>query len=383
MWSRETDAGVIVRGAKYETAAAYANQAFTKPGLAHWGDAAQSEYAIGFICDLGAPGLRFICRPGLAARASAQDHPLSHRFDEVDAIVVFDDVLVPWENVLFYRHTRAAHFLRETLHRYSAFTFLQRSLKLADMLIGTALHNARQTGVEKLQAVQDRLAGLACYREGINAHLTAAIALAERSPAGLMMPNQSLLFTGRSLATGQLHHMMNTVRELCGGQVCLTPDHASFENEDTGPWLHKFYTLGPQWQADDRRRLLAYARDLLDSDHAGHRLSFQLFAQCPPYAQTAAGVPAFQLGCAAGLRGQVRRPVGPREGHAGAGPGRRCGGAMVSQSQRQRLKAAGVRPPDNAGALREGPLAARSAAWSTTRRITLAALPLSTSCTPC
>src|SRR5256885_9838751 len=81
------------------------------------------------------------------------------------------------------------------------------------MLIGTALHNARQTGVEKLQAVQDRLAGLACYREGINAHLTAAIALAERSPAGLMMPNQSLLFTGRSLATSQLHHMMNTVRE--------------------------------------------------------------------------------------------------------------------------------------------------------------------------
>ncbi|WP_253718769.1 hypothetical protein [Staphylococcus aureus] len=67
---------------------------------------------------------------------------MSHRFDEVDAIVVFDDVLVPWENVLFYRHTRAAHFLRETLHRYSAFTFLQRSLKLADMLIGTALHNA-------------------------------------------------------------------------------------------------------------------------------------------------------------------------------------------------------------------------------------------------
>ena len=56
----ETDAGIIVRGAKYETAAAYANQAFTKPGLAHWGDAAQSEYAIGFICDLGAPGLRFI-----------------------------------------------------------------------------------------------------------------------------------------------------------------------------------------------------------------------------------------------------------------------------------------------------------------------------------
>ena len=28
---KETDAGIVVRGAKYETAAAYANQAFTKP----------------------------------------------------------------------------------------------------------------------------------------------------------------------------------------------------------------------------------------------------------------------------------------------------------------------------------------------------------------
>ncbi len=42
---RETDAGIIVRGAKYETAAAYANQAFTKPTIANWGDAAYSDYA--------------------------------------------------------------------------------------------------------------------------------------------------------------------------------------------------------------------------------------------------------------------------------------------------------------------------------------------------
>src|ERR1700722_2188687 len=49
---KETDAGIIVRGAKYETAAAYANQAFTKPTIANWGNAALSDYAVGFICDL-------------------------------------------------------------------------------------------------------------------------------------------------------------------------------------------------------------------------------------------------------------------------------------------------------------------------------------------
>jgi 4-hydroxyphenylacetate 3-monooxygenase len=285
---KETDAGIVVRGAKYETAAAYANQAFTKPTIANWGDAAYSDYAVGFVCDLGSPNLKFICRTGFAGRAPAEDYPLSNRFDEVDTLVIFDDVLIPWENVLFYRHTKAAVFIRATLHRYSAFAFVQRNLKLADMLIGAALFNVRQTGLEKQQAVQEKLSRLAIYREGINAHLTASIALPERSPGGLMMPNQSLLYTGRVLACSQLHEMMHLARELCGGQICVTPDKAAFDDAETGPWLAKFYTVNENWVADDRRRLLAFARDLLNSDYAGHRLTFQLFAQSAPFAHLAA-----------------------------------------------------------------------------------------------
>ena len=59
--------------------------------------------------------------PALPAARPAADYPLANRFDEVDTLVVFDDVEIPWENVLFYRHTRAAAFIRATLHRYSAF----------------------------------------------------------------------------------------------------------------------------------------------------------------------------------------------------------------------------------------------------------------------
>lgn len=285
---KETDAGIVVRGAKYETAAAYANQAFTKPTIANWGNDAYSDYAVGFICDLGSENLRFICRTGFAGRAPIGDYPLANRFDEVDTLVIFDDVLIPWDNVLFYRHTKAAAFIRATLHRYSAFAFVQRNLKLADMMIGAALFNARQTGLDKQQAVQEKLSQLAVYREGINAHLTAAIALAERSPGGLLMPNQSLLYTGRVLACSQLHDMMHIARELCGGQICITPDQAAFEADETRPWLEKFYSVNADWLAEDRRKLLAFARDLLNSDYAGHRLTFQLFAQSPPFAHLAA-----------------------------------------------------------------------------------------------
>jgi 4-hydroxyphenylacetate 3-monooxygenase len=200
---------------------------------------------------------------------------------------------------------------------------VQRILKFADMMIGAALFNVRQTGLDKQQAVQEKLSQLAVYREGINAHLTASIALAERSPAGLLMPNQSLLFSGRVLACSQLHEMMHIARELCGGQICVTPNQASFESPATKPWLDKYYSVNEDWVAEDRRKLLALARDMLNSDYAGHRLTFQLFAQSPPFAHLAAVYRNFDwdgalrfVKKAAGLSARVMPSTGSESSHA-------------------------------------------------------------------
>ena len=280
---RETDAGIVVRGAKFETAAAYANQAFVKPTIGDWGQEDLSDYAVGFIVQMGAPGIKHICRSGFAGTKPIEDYPLTNRFDEVDTLIVFDDVEIPWEDVLFYRHTRAASFIRATLHRYSQFAFVQRHLRYADLLVGAAYASVSQTGVKMHQGVREKLAELVCYREGINAHLTAAVEHAEPSPAGLLMPNQALLYTGRVLAGTGLAGAVHTARDLCGGQMCVTPSAATFRNPDVGPWLQKYYRIG-DIDAEERRKLLAFARDLIDSDYAGHRLTFQLFAQSPPFA---------------------------------------------------------------------------------------------------
>jgi len=292
---KETDAGIIIRGAKYETAAAYADQAFLKPTVGAWANEKLSDYALGCIVKMGAPGVKHICRSGFAGRGSVDDYPLANRFDEVEALVVFDNVLIPWEDVFFYRHTRAAQYVRASLHRYSAFPYVLRLLYVADMMIGAAMWNARQTGLDKLQAVREKLADLVCYREGINAHLTASIALAQKSPGGLLMPNQSILYAGRVLACSQLPAMMHATRELCGGQLCVTPSAQAFAAEGSGQWLQKFYTLNAQWNADDRRRLLAFARDLLNSDYAGHRLAFVQFAQAPHFSHLAAVYNSFDF----------------------------------------------------------------------------------------
>ncbi len=279
---RETDNGIVVRGAKFETAAAYANQAFVKPTIGDWGSAELSDYAIGFVAQMNAPGIKHICRSSFGGRGADADYPMSNRFDEIDTMIVFDDVEIPWEDVFFYRHTKAAAFIRATLHRYSMFPFVQRHLRFADLMIGVAYTNAVQTGVKMHQGVRERLAELVVYREGINAHLTAAIDMSETSPGGLMMPNQALLYTGRVLACSQLPQIMHACRDLLGGQLCVTPNAAAFADPEEAVWLDKYLAIG-EVGAEDRRRLFAFARDLLNSDYAGHRLTFQLFAQSPRF----------------------------------------------------------------------------------------------------
>ena len=176
--------------------------------------------------------------------------------------------------------------------------------------------------------MREKLAELACYREGINAHLSAAIEFAEPSPGGLLMPNQALLFTGRVLACSQLPAMMHLARDLCGGQLCVTPSAAAFAAPDTGPLLHKYLAVGDV-DAEERRKLFAFARDLLNSDYAGHRLTFQLFAQSPAFAHLLAVYNNYDFEGPAEL---VRRYAGLSEN--GGGDGRRALGQVPHAAAR-------------------------------------------------
>src|SRR4029453_13324690 len=63
------------------------------------------KYALCFAPPLDTPGLRFLCRESFHYGKSTYDHPLSARFDEMDAVVVFDDVLVPWDRVFLHGNT--------------------------------------------------------------------------------------------------------------------------------------------------------------------------------------------------------------------------------------------------------------------------------------
>src|SRR5262249_13554013 len=97
---KETDAGIVIRGARMvSTLCGYAHDLLVLPSTYLANSKEAEPYAFGFSVAVNAPGLRFICRPSVIHQnaASVMDFPLSARLDETDAMVIFDDVPVPWE----------------------------------------------------------------------------------------------------------------------------------------------------------------------------------------------------------------------------------------------------------------------------------------------
>lgn len=104
---KETDAGIIVSGAKVVAT----NSALTHYNMIGFGSAQvmgeNPDFALMFVAPMDADGVKLISRASYemvaGATGSPYDYPLSSRFDENDAILVMDHVLIPWENVLIYR----------------------------------------------------------------------------------------------------------------------------------------------------------------------------------------------------------------------------------------------------------------------------------------
>ncbi|MGH7065065.1 MAG: 4-hydroxyphenylacetate 3-hydroxylase N-terminal domain-containing protein, partial [Stellaceae bacterium] len=97
---KETDAGIVVCGARIlATLGPLSDEiAVYSPRMGRHTET-HSPFALSFAIPCGAKGLRFLCRDSVDPGGAHFDHPLATRFEEMDCIVFFDDVLVPWERV--------------------------------------------------------------------------------------------------------------------------------------------------------------------------------------------------------------------------------------------------------------------------------------------
>ena len=167
---KETDAGIVIRGVHMvSTLCAYANDLLVLPSTYLATSKEAEPYAFGFSVNVGAPILRFICRPSVIHRiaASPMDHPLSARFDETDAMVIFDDVLVLWERVFIHRDAELCNGLynRTSIMPQIMHQFSTKNLSKSEFMMGLAFAIAKTTNIDQHLHVQGMLAELIEYTE--------------------------------------------------------------------------------------------------------------------------------------------------------------------------------------------------------------------------
>ena len=99
----ETDAGIVIRGCRMLATLPIADEIMVFPSTFLRNTEDDQRYAYAVCLPSDTAGLRFLCRETLDYGRSHYDHPLGSRFEEMDAVVIFDDVFVPWERVFLYR----------------------------------------------------------------------------------------------------------------------------------------------------------------------------------------------------------------------------------------------------------------------------------------
>ena len=116
---KETDAGIVVNGARLLATLPIADEIAVYPARSHrlpTGAPGRTSFAFAIPCD--APGLKFLCRESFDLGRSAFDHPLGSRFEEMDALAFFDNVFVPWERVFLLGDPDRCNNMSRRTHQY-------------------------------------------------------------------------------------------------------------------------------------------------------------------------------------------------------------------------------------------------------------------------
>ena len=276
---RESDRGLIVRGAKMlSTLAPFANELWVGPFYPR--RPGEEAYALCFAIPMDTPGLKFICRETFDSGRSRFDRPLSSRFDEEDALAIFDDVTVPWERVFINGDIDIFNGL---MSRGPGYAMLQggiRGMVKLRFLAGLACQLAEAIGRTDAPHVQANLGELIANAELVSGLIRAG---AQEIVAGATqsLPHRSLAATLWVLIPQVQMRAVEVIRQLSGSGLILTPTEKDFNNPEIAAYLDK-YLRGKDTTARDRVQLFKLAWDMIGEPFGSRQLQYEWFYSGDP-----------------------------------------------------------------------------------------------------
>jgi 4-hydroxyphenylacetate 3-monooxygenase len=276
---KETDAGIYVSGAKVvATNSALTQYNFLGQNMGQ--EITDPSMVVMFIAPMNTAGIKLICRPSYemaaAATGSPWDYPLTSRYDENDAIFIFDNAFIPWENVIIHRDMERLRDFYPKSGFYQGFT-MQGCTRLAvklDFIAGLLHKAARATGVEAFRGVQAQIGEVIGWRN-LFWSLTDAMAFnPEPWVDGAVLPNSRGSASYRLFMTEAYPQIRNIVEKVVASGLIYLPSNAcDFKNPEVDKYLAKYVRGSNGIDYKDRIKIMKLLWDAIGSEFgARHEL---------------------------------------------------------------------------------------------------------------
>jgi len=275
---RRTDEGIVLRGAKIlATLGPFADELFVYPGQPLPREASP-DYALCFSIPLATPGLHTVCRDHYGASGPIADRPFSSRFDEQDAFMIFDDVLVPWERVFIdgdvnaynelMREGWAANIMQQTCIR--AAVKLEFAYELCTRM-------ARATNSESRPETAQMLGEILSYATLTRAAIRAAEAGARDWGNGAFFCDDNPLRATRAMMPGWMVRVNEIIQLVGSHNLLATPPLEAFASPELAPLIERYMPGAKGMGARERAQLFRTAWDFAGSALGGRVELYERF----------------------------------------------------------------------------------------------------------
>ena len=251
--------GIVIRGAKlHMTGAVNSHEILVMPTTAM--NESSKDYAVVCAVPIDAPGVTMVF--GRQANDDRRDR--KERIDVGkpsfgavggEALLVFEDVFVPMENVFMDGETE---FTGDLVYRFAAHhraNYGACKTGLMDVLIGAVSYLSLIQGTAKGSHVRDKVTEMTHLSETLYSSSIACSAEGWPTPSGAYMVDTMLANVCKQNVTRFHFEVARLALDLAGGFIATMPSQYDFENEDVGHLVHKYFSGVADIPTEDRVKI--------------------------------------------------------------------------------------------------------------------------------
>ncbi|MCT8136735.1 4-hydroxyphenylacetate 3-monooxygenase, oxygenase component [Anaerobacillus sp. CMMVII] len=235
------------------------------------------DEAFAFAIPSNTKGVKFICRESFVGGESHFNHPLSSRYEEMDSLIVFDNVLVPWNRVFFYDNVEAARdfLIQSSFHHFATHQVLTRQIAKTEFFLGVAELLIETINVGEYQHIQEKLSEIIIGLETKKALLEKSENDAKVDEWGYMRPSLIPLQVASNISP-KIYPRFSEIIQLIGASGMVTlPTEKAFSSVIQTDLTH--YLQGANKSAADRVKLFRLAWDLTMSSFGTRQTHYERY----------------------------------------------------------------------------------------------------------